>query len=267
MVIFIIYILFYLLQFVVIFKGHVDITLHLVAAGHELLKMKLVCLVSGDASESHEARQELQEDQDHHHTAGGCLQRDKDEVGVEQKESLERKLKKDGEEPEARQLRNLLCQVAEVAKVEPDNLNDDNGHEDSDQDKLVEIVEEMILDTAHSQDDSEPARKVDNIEIEQHLEREVGHELVAQFDGGVLHGVGGVLVSSCNGDPRKHCLRYTHKPLISFAGHDIFLTLHRELRLIFILTRIDYEIFLPALRWTLVPFHSYQLLLIIAVHY
>ena len=103
--------------------------------------MELAGLVPGDLPQGHEPRDQLSDDHDHHHPSCSSLQRNQDEVCVEEEESLQRKLKQDGQEPEASQLRHLLSEVAKIAEVETDNLDDDDGNEHSDEDKLVEIVE------------------------------------------------------------------------------------------------------------------------------
>ena len=99
-------------------------------------------------------------------------------------------MKKNRQQPESSQFRHLLCQVAEVSKIQSDNLDDDDCNKNSDEDKLVEIVEEMILDRAHHESDSEPTWEIDNIEVEENLEWKVGDQLIPEFNGSVLHGVG-----------------------------------------------------------------------------
>ena len=75
-----------------------------------------------------------------------------DEIRVEQKESLQWQLQEDCQQPEAGELRNLLCEVAEVAEVEPHHLDDDDRHQDGHEDELVQVVQEVVLDIRHVSD-------------------------------------------------------------------------------------------------------------------
>lgn len=92
-------------------------------------------------------------------------QRDQDEVGVEEEEALQGQLQEDGKQPEPSQLGDLLGQVPEVAEIEADQLNYDDSHDDGDEDKLVEIVEEVILDGHNHDGHTEPEREVYHVEV------------------------------------------------------------------------------------------------------
>ena len=78
----------------------------------------------------------------------------------------------------------------------------------------------MVLDTDHHQDDREPAREVDDVEVEENLQGQVGHELVAELDGRGLHGVRPPPTEPRgDADPGEHGLRDADKCVVCRAGH------------------------------------------------
>ena len=84
----------------------------------QLHQVELLLLVPGDLAQSYESRHELRHDERDHDRVGRALERQEDEVGVEEEEAEQGELQQHREQPEPGQLRHLLRQVAEVAEVQ-----------------------------------------------------------------------------------------------------------------------------------------------------